>query len=151
MGNRIDTCRDCFRGRRIAADGRCYQCYRRIKRNEAAPVDAHSPAIRREQKKTIRAYCQILAGLADLRVSHDDAQEVLAILDGYLGRAAEYLRGPGVNSEQPGHTFTVHSGSEAENTLDLSRAPNRKGYEEDGAPLPRGARPPHQKEDKCRA
>jgi hypothetical protein len=51
--------------------------------------------------------------LADLRVGHDDAQEVLTILDQYLGLAAEYLRGSGVNSEQPERAFTVHQGHNA--------------------------------------
>lgn len=110
---KVVACVACGEPREIAARGLCFKCYRREVRaaERALATDRHSPGIRREQKKVIKAYAQVMSGLADLAVSHNDVHAILDILRPYLRLAEDLIPGAGsVNSEHQECEFTVHGG-----------------------------------------
>jgi len=109
---------NCGEAREIAAHGLCFRCYRNDARQQQkaeAIVDRHTPGIRKEQKKLIKAFASIMSGLADLGVNKHHILEVRAIFRPYLAPVAEYLfshdiEEPEVNSEHiRRNVFTVHN------------------------------------------
>ncbi len=106
---RIDGCRNCEETREIAAYGLCFKCYRRderVKDRQFALADRHNPGLRREHKKLLRAFTNVMVGLADLGVSRTDVLAIREILQFYLDPIATFLaptlrenEGP-VNREQ---------------------------------------------------
>jgi hypothetical protein len=114
---RLDRCARCGEPREIAARGLCFRCYRRESRatERALTIDRHTPGIRREQKRIIRAYAQVMSGLADLGVSQEAVREVLTTLSPYLRLAADLIPGwCSMNSEQARIEFTVHADADSE-------------------------------------
>jgi len=114
---KIEPCVECGEPREIAAHGLCFTCYRRKDRElhlGTAVVDRHSPALRREHKKMIRAFAAVMGGLSDLAVNKPDVLAIRKLLLPYLEPVADFLgvaprsEGP-VNSEQRGYQFTVHT------------------------------------------
>jgi len=79
---------NCGENRELAAHGLCFTCYRRTERTircEAEGiVDRHTPGIRREQKRLIKAYTTIMSALADIGVSSEDVSKVQELLGPYL-------------------------------------------------------------------
>jgi hypothetical protein len=121
MGRRRDRCINCGEFGNIAAHGLCYCCYRRDERVDddrlAITVDRHSPALRKEHKKLLRAFAAVMGGLSDLGVQRSEVLKIRQMLEPYLLLIGEYLAPPlqpdqdegGVNSEQSTEMFTVHS------------------------------------------
>jgi hypothetical protein len=118
---REDGCINCGEVREIAAHGLCFTCYRRQERADDRgfpAVDLHNPGIHREQKKLLRGFTSVMAGLSDLGVQKDDVLKIRHMLEPYLKLIAEFL-GPvpdpkelegAVNSEQKsGDVFTVYA------------------------------------------
>lgn len=108
---KIEECMACGEPREIAARRLCFRCYRREGRatESAGQSDPHNPGIRREQKKAIRAFAQVMGALADLAVSQEDVQEILDILRPYLRLIANYIPiAETVNSEHFA-ALTVHN------------------------------------------
>ncbi len=117
VARRLDRCRRCGEVREIAARGLCFRCYRREARatERALTIDRDAPGIRREQKRIIRAYAQVMSGLADLGVSQEAVREVLTTLSPYLRPAADLIPGCcSVNTERAQLEFTVHADAESE-------------------------------------
>ena len=106
-----DECAACGEPREIAAHGLCFRCYRREARGLKGVncPNPHNPGIRREQKRVIRAFSQVMGGLADLAVSQEDIQDILDLLGPYLRLIANYIPiAERVNSERA-TAFTVHN------------------------------------------
>jgi hypothetical protein len=123
MWRRIDRCLNCGEVRELAAHGLCFACYRRDARAQVRPelnVDRHSPGIRKEQKKLIKAFATLMGGLADLGVSKDDVLRVQAITAPYLITVLQYLQlEDQLNvqaSEREPSTASVHRSLEAGQT-----------------------------------
>jgi hypothetical protein len=65
---RIDACLNCGETREMAAHGLCFKCYRREDRaddRQFALVDPHSAGLRKEHRKTLRGFTNVMARLAD--------------------------------------------------------------------------------------
>lgn len=117
---KTDSCMNCGEVREIAAHGLCFACYRRQERADDrrfAAVDRHNPGLRKEHKKMLRGFMNVMGGLSDLAVQKNDVLTIRRMLDPYIAPIAEFL-GPAaerdevegaVNSEQKsGELFTVH-------------------------------------------
>jgi len=91
---RVAACAECGESREMATSELCFACYRRAQRAEeraAAGIDRHSTPIRREHKRALRAFAQVMAGLADLGVSKQDLVEIKEIITPYLQPLMEYF------------------------------------------------------------
>jgi len=92
---RVGICSECGESREMATSHLCFACYRRAERAEeraaSAVVDRHSTSIRREHKRALRAFAQVMAGLADLGVSKQDLVEIKEIITPYLQPLMEYF------------------------------------------------------------
>jgi hypothetical protein len=76
----------------------CYAHYRaeqrekrRLERNEAMPVDRHAGAIKREHKKLIHAYANMLAAWADFGVSRDDILDMMVTMEPYVAPIQQWI------------------------------------------------------------
>jgi hypothetical protein len=78
----------------MATSQLCFACYRRAERAQertSAVVDRHSSPLRREHKRAIRAFAQVMGGLADLGVSKQDLLQIREIITPYLQPLMEYF------------------------------------------------------------
>ena len=120
---RIDACLNCGETREMAAHGLCFKCYRREDRaddRQFALVDPHNPGLRKEHKKTLRGFTNVMAGLSDLGVQRDDVLKIRRMLDPYVALITEFL-GPAsdrkelegaVNSEPTSRTSSQFTGQQ---------------------------------------
>lgn len=109
---KLAVCLGCGDPREIAAKGLCFTCYRRQARaaeRAALAVGRHNPALGREERRVVKAFGQIITGLADLAASRNDVYAILEILRPYLRVAEDVIFGAGsVNIERKEFEFTVH-------------------------------------------
>lgn len=104
----------------MAAHGLCFRCYRKKKREDDSRfngVDRHNPGIRKEHKRALRGFTNVMVGLGELGVSWDDVLAIRRVIEPYLSLIANLLTLADenetqdvVNCEQTsGEVFTVHS------------------------------------------
>jgi hypothetical protein len=113
---RVGTCSECGESREMATSQLCFACYRRAERAQersSAVVDRHSTPLRREHKRAIRAFAQVMAGLADLGVSKQDLVQIREIITPYLAPLMDYFpTASRVNVNTPSRVH-VHAESDA--------------------------------------
>src|SRR5437870_1023616 len=92
---RVDACMNCGENRELAAHGLCFNCYRKrertIRREAEGIVDRHTPGIRREQKRLLKAYTMIMTALGDIGVSSADVTKVQELLGPYLSMVDRFV------------------------------------------------------------
>ena len=117
---KIGSCINCAEIREMAAHGLCFRCYRKEEREDDSRfyvVDRPNPGIRKEHKQAFRGFTNVMVGLGELGVSHDDVLAIRRVLEPYLSLIANLLTLADenesqdlVNSEQAsGEVFTVHA------------------------------------------
>ncbi len=120
---RIDACLNCGETREMAAHRLCFKCYRREGRaddRQFAMVDPHNPGLRKEHKRMLRGFTNVMAGLSDLGVQKDDVLKIRRMLDPYVALITEFLAPlaqheeveGAVNSEQTSKTSSQFTGQQ---------------------------------------
>jgi hypothetical protein len=100
----VTECGQCGETREMAGRGLCFRCYRRWERGteegHATGIDRHNPGIRREQKRLIKAFADVMTGLADLGVARQHILEIRGILNPYLVTIQSFLAEEDAPSER---------------------------------------------------
>ncbi len=88
-------CAECGEEKPHAAHGRCFACFQRARRErDDEPIfDRHNPGIRRDQRRVLKGFNDVLHGLADIGASRTDILRVRAIMTPYLTSVESYLSG----------------------------------------------------------
>jgi hypothetical protein len=93
---RRGPCSECGKLAEIAGHGLCFACYRRAQR--AGQNEDSRDGITVKQKRRMRQYTAVLAGLADLGVTKSDAIAIATRLAPYVSDVTEYLNPRGLHS-----------------------------------------------------
>jgi hypothetical protein len=142
---RIDACLNCGETREMAAHGLCFKCYRREDRaddRKFALTDPHNPGLRKEHKKMLRGFTNVMAGLSDLGVQKDDVLKIRRMLDPYVALITEFLRPASDRKELEGAVNsepTLRTGSQFTGQQQLADENPNAGRKKDEAKYPKSA------------